>query len=353
MPLWGTTASSADNKPKHLVDDEDSDYNRENSYATDAGWVMRAGTPANGNDNADAPPEGLVCIAGRPKAMISWLMYKLCFCVENGLNFLGHTVEQGNALYLALEDSKRRLKDRAYKMGHDKELNFPTTDVEAPYLGMGLEEDLQKWIDGVPKPKLIVIYTLARVKAAVGFKKGTAYDIDNELLRKVQHLAITNGVCICFVTHLSKATQDYNFDKITGSVGLQGMTDAMWLVDRGDVSPNASITGRGRDILDFEYAVKWNDNTMTYDYVGNKVQIEINENRKMILDAMKELKRTGKKEVRPNDIQKFYSETANSKKGKNISRTMQRMADDFEINRTPKYGYYTLIDMNELNHDNY
>ena len=112
-------------------------------------------------------------------------------------------------------------------------------------------------------------------------------------------------------------------------------------------------TGRGRDILDFEYAVKWNDNTMTYDYVGNKVQIEINENRKMILDAMKELKRTGKKEVRPNDIQKFYSETANSKKVKNISRTMQRMADDFEITRTPKYGYYTLIDMNELNHDNY
>ena len=28
-------------------------------------------------------PEGLVCIAGRPKAMKSWLMYKLCFCVEN------------------------------------------------------------------------------------------------------------------------------------------------------------------------------------------------------------------------------------------------------------------------------
>ena len=62
MPLWGTTASSADNKPKYLVDDEDSDYNRENSYATDGGWVMRAGTPANGNDNADADPEILVAI---------------------------------------------------------------------------------------------------------------------------------------------------------------------------------------------------------------------------------------------------------------------------------------------------
>ena len=62
MPLWGTTASSADNKPKYLVDDEDSDYNRENSYATDGGWVMRAGTPANGNDNANADPEILVAI---------------------------------------------------------------------------------------------------------------------------------------------------------------------------------------------------------------------------------------------------------------------------------------------------
>ena len=62
MPLWGTTAASADNKPKFLVDDEDSDYNRENSYATDSGWVMRAGTAASGNDNADAQPEVLACI---------------------------------------------------------------------------------------------------------------------------------------------------------------------------------------------------------------------------------------------------------------------------------------------------
>ena len=62
MPSWGTTASSADNKPKYLIDDEDSDYNRENSYATDGGWVKRAGTPANGNDNADADPEILVAI---------------------------------------------------------------------------------------------------------------------------------------------------------------------------------------------------------------------------------------------------------------------------------------------------
>ena len=64
MPLWGTTASSAANKPKHLTDDEDSDYNIANSYATESGWVMRAGTPASGNDNPAAQPEVLVAIGG-------------------------------------------------------------------------------------------------------------------------------------------------------------------------------------------------------------------------------------------------------------------------------------------------
>ena len=300
-------------------------------------------------------PEGLVCIAGRPKAMKSWQMLKLCFCVENGLNYLGHEVEQGNALYLALEDSKRRLKERTFKLKHNDVQNFPTTDIEAPYLNNGLEEDLQRWIDGVKNPKLIVIDTLARVKQRVsGFNKGTAYDQDNELLRRIQQLAITNGVCIAFITHLSKAQQDYSFDKITGSVGLQGMTDAMWLIDRGDNSPNASITGRGRDILDFQYAVKWNDETMTYDFVGNKFEIELNENRKMILDAMKELKRSGKIEVRPIDIIKHLGATSNSKEGKRISRTIQRMASNYEITSVVgKYGLYKLNSEEDINHNHY
>ena len=99
--------------------------------------------------------------------MKSWQMLKLCFCVENGLNYLGHEVEQGNALYLALEDSKRRLKERTFKLKHNDVQYFPTTDIEAPYLNNGLEEDLQRWIDGVKNPKLIVIDTLARVKQRV------------------------------------------------------------------------------------------------------------------------------------------------------------------------------------------
>ena len=64
MPLWGTAHAAATNKPKWLPTDEDSDYTKADSYATNEGCVMRAGTKAQGNDNADADPEILVAIGG-------------------------------------------------------------------------------------------------------------------------------------------------------------------------------------------------------------------------------------------------------------------------------------------------
>ena len=64
MPLWGTTHDAVTNKPKFLPTDEDSKYTRADSYATNAGWVMRAGTTATGNDNTAADPEVLVHIGG-------------------------------------------------------------------------------------------------------------------------------------------------------------------------------------------------------------------------------------------------------------------------------------------------
>ena len=64
MALWGTSHAAATNKPKFLPEDENSDYSRGDSYATQAGWVMKAGTSASGNGNASANPEVLVAIGG-------------------------------------------------------------------------------------------------------------------------------------------------------------------------------------------------------------------------------------------------------------------------------------------------
>ena len=64
MSLWGDAHAASTNKPKFLPQDESSDYNRADCYATNAGWVMQAGHPSSGNSNTAADPEILVASGG-------------------------------------------------------------------------------------------------------------------------------------------------------------------------------------------------------------------------------------------------------------------------------------------------
>ena len=293
-------------------------------------------------------PEGFGVISGRPKGMKSWTALGICYAVQNGTKFMGHETTQGDCLYLALEDSKRRIKDRIIKLGYQK-LNPPTILLasDVPYLGFGFEECVQEWINSKDNPRLIIIDTLARIRPRARKSSGTAYDIDNELLSKIQTIAIQNNITIACISHLSKAQQEYNFDRIQGSVGVQGISDFMWLIDRGDNSNQASIIGRGRDMNDFEYAVKWNEDKWQYDFTGNLQMVQLTENRRQVIDAMNILSKE-KDEIAPRDVCKYYEVSVQSKDGKRISKTMQRMEGDFELIKGQKFGTYKLPNKTEL-----
>ena len=87
-------------------------------------------------------PEGFVCMAGRPKAMKSWTALKISYDVQNGKDFLGHKTIQGDCLYFALEDSKRRVKDRVQKIRYNyKGVKHPQIVLSnnVPYLTYGFE----------------------------------------------------------------------------------------------------------------------------------------------------------------------------------------------------------------------
>ena len=331
----GSVPSSDDyEKTKSIIDF--------NSLSLDMPTLMKTELPPMKWAVAGILPEGFICLAGRPKAMKSWTALKLVYCVQNGLNFLDHQTVQGDAIYFGLEDSKRRIKDRVAKMGFDK-LKQPQIVLggDVPYLSFGYEECLENWIKSKENPRLVVIDTLARIKPRQS-KSGTAYDQDNLLMNGIQKLAVQNNLTVLFITHLSKSSQEYSFDKIQGSVGVQGMTDAMWMLDRGDgVNSKASLKGRGRDILDFEYALNWDGDSMSYLYEGNLDIINQNENRREITKAMEDLSKE-LDQVRPSDVAKFYGVPSNSKDGRRMARTMQRMADQFELHRGLKYGTYTL-----------
>jgi hypothetical protein len=61
--------------------------------------------------------EGLTLLAGRPKIGKSWLALACAVAVATGGEFLGRKATQGEVLYLALEDSPRRIKKRLRELG--------------------------------------------------------------------------------------------------------------------------------------------------------------------------------------------------------------------------------------------
>ena len=70
MPLW-LKSTSAESRPKWLGGDgaQGASGAKEDCHATTAGWAMRAGTAASGNDNTSAQVEVLACVGGLSAAL--------------------------------------------------------------------------------------------------------------------------------------------------------------------------------------------------------------------------------------------------------------------------------------------
>ena len=122
-------------------------------------------------------PVGLTILAGAPKARKSWLALDIALSVARGVACLDarkHPCPKGAVLYLALEDSERRLQDRiAQMLGQGSvwpnnlffETSWPRLDAD------GLPR-LRDWIEATPEARLIVIDVFQKFRSATGAQAG-------------------------------------------------------------------------------------------------------------------------------------------------------------------------------------
>src|SRR5262245_60828560 len=114
-------------------------------------------------------PEGLTLLAGKPKTGKSWLALDFAVAVAAGSCAMGNvTCKRGDVLYLALEDTQRRLHGRLKAVLQGAEapdgLNIATEWRRSD--GGGLE-DLRHWLGiHVGIARLIVIDTLQKIRGA-------------------------------------------------------------------------------------------------------------------------------------------------------------------------------------------
>src|SRR5215813_12589284 len=197
-----------------------------------------------------------------------------------------HCVE-GDVLYCALEDSKRRLQSRITKLigsqGYPKRLSFRC---EMPRLSVGGLDVIRDWIASQEKPRLVIIDTLAMVRAPKQRDEST-YDSDYAAVLELRKLANETGVAIVVVHHLRKADSDDAFDTISGTLGLTGAPDTVLVLKR-DSSGNLVLHGRGRDLVEIEKAMTFDRDGCTWKVAGEADAVRRSTERAAVLSAITE-----------------------------------------------------------------
>lgn len=192
---------------------------------------------------------GAYLFVGAPKVGKSFFMAQLAYHVSMGHGLWSFPVRKGTVLYLALEDTQKRLQERLFRMfGTDSAENLYFA-IWAKQLGNGLDEQLQKFVRDHPDTKLIIIDTLQKVRESGGDKY--SYASDYEIVGKLKQFADKNQICLLLVHHTRKQQAEDKFDMISGTNGLLGAADGAFLLQKEKRTSNsATLDISGRDQQD-------------------------------------------------------------------------------------------------------
>ncbi len=236
----------------------------------------------------DVLPEGVTLLAAKPKKGKSWMALGLCEAVAIGGVALGtRPVEQGDTLYLALEDNKKRLKKRLKKILDGRpapeKMHLHTS---WPRLDEGGTEKLDDWLTDHPEARLVVIDTLVKVRRLP--RSQNVYREDYAALESLIPLAAEHGVAILVVYHLRKEGAFDPVDEISSSTGLTAGVDGFLILRRVPGSKGPTLYVDGRDIEEpTEYALDWNSATASWTIEGEAEEVRRAENPRKIIEALK------------------------------------------------------------------
>ena len=97
----------------------------------------------------------------------NWLMLWLGLQVSQGFSVWEISTMHCDVLYLCLEDTLKRIKDRLFDLTDDSTRSFHLA-VTCGLIGNGLEEEIINFLEDFPKTKMVIIDTLQKVQDSRG-----------------------------------------------------------------------------------------------------------------------------------------------------------------------------------------
>lgn len=234
---------------------------------------------------------GLSMLSGRPKQGKSWLVHGWLLRVAAGRAIFGLKTHRAKCLYLALEDSERRLQDRTRKLlasynMTDADINghflFTT---QAARLGEGLEEQLSGAADDAGV-RLIVIDVLACVRQERPSNQ-SIYAHDYEVGQRLKSITASRPeLSIILVHHNNKSGLDA-LDAVSGTHGLAGGMDNVFSLIQGSSGMELHVNGRDIENSAPIPMVKGEDGMWTLASRDDAWRTSVSDTRGQIMDALK------------------------------------------------------------------
>jgi hypothetical protein len=217
----------------------------------------------------DLITEGLTFECGAPKIGKSWLGLGLGIAVAaGGFAFGKIKVEQGDVLYLALEDNPRRLQTRLRMLlGENSPPDGLYIETEWERFDRGGIERLEAWLDEHPNTRLVVIDVWTRIRPFAS-NHTDRYQADYEAASAVQALGIRRGVAVLALYHTRKAESSDFVETVQGTFGTAGAADTIIVIKRSRGEADATLHVTGRDVEERELALQFAPETGTWSLLG-------------------------------------------------------------------------------------
>jgi len=196
----------------------------------------------------DLLPTGLGILAGLPKRGKSFLALALSIAVSCGGRFLDKGLDKGHVVYVALEDSPRRIKDRLQKMSAPATCDLSFEFSWQP-LDKGGMAGLGKLIEET-RPKLVILDTLTRCfSSRIDWLK---QNDTTSVLSVLQRMAIDHDMTILLIDHLRKGSsaEGDSIQDVAGSIAKTACLDTLWTLHRKRGEHGATLQAVGRDLAD-------------------------------------------------------------------------------------------------------
>lgn len=271
--------------------------------------------------------EGATIVASRPKFGKSWLALQIGISVATGVNALGRfcVVRPGRVLYLALEDTPRRIHDRlAALLPSQTDLSRIDFLFELPEkLGEGGEQRIGEHLRQHPgKYSLVIIDTLFAAFAATSRRDVVKVDYEkSEVLRK---LAQEHRVALLLIHHQNKGKDQSPVDSINGTTGVTAGVDSLLVLK--EKNGNKLMHIKSRETEDASLGLRFDLDTGGWSVAGDAEEIIQSGARKDILRLLNEANTP----MFPAAIAKALSKNANTVRG-----LLMKMRNDGVLQTVP------------------